>query len=105
MIQPYLLTLNAVVCLLIIFRIVTYRRNGAPHKPHAAWFAWFLLVACFAVIVRTLTGHYSHADWAEFLINVSLLIAVCSTSGNVNKLFFRSRASGSTQQGGKDGKQ
>lgn len=89
MIQSYLLTLNAVVCLLIIFRIITYRRNGAQHRPHAAWFAWLLLVACFAVVVRTLTGHYPRADWAEFLINVSLLIAVCAASGNVNKLFFK----------------
>lgn len=105
MIQSYLLTLNAVVCLLIIFRVVTYQRNGAAHRPHAAWFAWFLLVACFAVVVRTLTGHYAHTDWGEFLINVSLLIAVCSASGNVNKLFFRSQDGRNPQRGEEDGKQ
>lgn len=89
MIQSYLLTINALVCLFIILRIAIYRRNGSKHRPRAAWFAWFLMVSCFAVFVRTLTGDYIHADWSEFLINVSLLIAVCCAGGNVSKLFFR----------------
>lgn len=90
--QSFLLFCNVIVCSLIILRVLAYRKNGAKHNTRAAWFAWVLLVACFAVIVRTLTGSYLNIDWAELLINISFLWALMVAKGNVNKLFLGSES-------------
>jgi uncharacterized membrane protein len=87
--QTVLLSINAVACGLIAVRLLMYRRHGAVHRMVGAWFAYALIVACAAVVIRVVTGHYPFADWAETLINLTLCAAVYTARGNVMHLFRR----------------
>jgi len=85
--------LNVVFCILIIFRIVIWRRNGKRYRPFISLLAWLLVVSCAAVIMSLLSGYYRVADWAETLINGLLCTAVYYSSGNIAHLFkFRMKS-------------
>jgi hypothetical protein len=84
--QILLLNLNAIVCFLIVIRLMTYRRGNSRHRPVAAWFAYVLIVACAAVFLRIVTGSYHKADWAETLINVIMCASLFAAKGNVMRL-------------------
>lgn len=84
--QILLLNLNAIVCFLIVIRLMTYRRGNSRHRPVAAWFAYALIVACAAVFLRIVTGSYHKADWAETLINVIMCASLFAAKGNVMRL-------------------
>ncbi|QHA85554.1 phage holin family protein [Serratia rhizosphaerae] len=86
MLNNYLLIVNAITCAVISARMILYRRNGATHRPIAAFFAWLLIVASASVTIRILTGDYHYANWSETLINVGFCVAVMSSRGNVMTL-------------------
>lgn len=87
--QTVLLSINAVACGLIAVRLLMYRRQGAAYRFAGAGFAYALIIACAAVVIRVVTGHYLFADWAETLINLTLCAAVYTARGNVMHLFRR----------------
>ncbi|WP_140918196.1 phage holin family protein [Limnobaculum xujianqingii] len=82
-----LLTLNVVICLLIIIRLATFRRRGKSHNQTQSYLSYFLIVACFVVIVRIVFKQYVYIDWAETLLNSVLCIAIYAARGNVSELF------------------
>lgn len=84
--QILLLNINAIVCFLIVIRLLTFRRGKSRHRPVAAWFAYVLIVACAAVFLRIVTGSYHKADWAETLINVVMCASLFAAKGNVMHL-------------------
>jgi hypothetical protein len=86
MLNDYLLIVNAITCAVIAGRMMMYRRNGATHRPFAAFCAWLLIVASASVTIRILTGDYHYAKWSETLINVAFCVAVIAARGNVMNL-------------------
>ncbi|MFP2241376.1 phage holin family protein [Pseudescherichia vulneris] len=84
--QEIVTWLNFTACLLIFIRLMTYRRKSTHYRPIASFVAYFLMIACVGVMVRTCTGHYSDADWGETLINIFLCIMLFMAKGNIMTL-------------------
>lgn len=94
--QIVLLNINAIVCILIAIRIFTFRRGQSRHSWVGSSFAYVLLVACIAIVVRIITGEYTKADLAETTINLTLCISLYQSRGNVMHI-FRKRESHADQ--------
>lgn len=95
--QILLLNVNAIVCFLIAVRLFTFRRGEKQHNWVGSVFACILIVACFAIAIRIITGEYHKADWAETAINITLCISLYRSRGNVMHI-FRKRESHADQQ-------
>lgn len=83
--------LNSVISIVIVGRLLAFRRDGATHRPIAGWIAYLTIVACASVPIRTLLGYFVFVDWSDILIKLLLCIAVLRTRGNVMQLFKISR--------------
>lgn len=86
-----LLLIDALSCAVIATCLGTYQRNGAAHRPLAALFAFFLIVACGSVTILIMTGVYTVANPAETAINVALCISVLSARGNIMRVISRGK--------------
>ena len=84
--NDYLVLIDTLSCLLIVLRLLAFRKQGRRHRPVAAWLAWLLIVACGSVVIRSLTGLHVRGNWGETLINVALCMAVFGARGNVMRL-------------------
>lgn len=78
---------NAVLCGVIVVRLLTFRRESATHKPAGSWLAYAIIVICASVPIRVAYGYHVSTDWADLLIKILLCGAVLKTRGNVMQLF------------------
>lgn len=84
--NDFILTLNALVCFLIVLRLAAYKRNGAHYRLIVSICAWLLMVSCGSVTIFVLTGVYRNASIPETAINLAMLVAVWSARGNITRL-------------------
>lgn len=78
---------NAILCGVIVMRLLTFRRESATHKPAGSWLAYAIIVICASVPIRISYGYHVSTDWADLLIKVLLCGALLKTRGNVMQLF------------------
>lgn len=79
--------INALLCGSIVVRLLTFRRQGATHKPAASWLAFVVIVICASVPIRVAYGYHVSADWSDLLLKSIFCAAVLKTKGNVMQLF------------------
>ncbi|MGC0808969.1 phage holin family protein [Pantoea agglomerans] len=79
--------INALLCGIIVIRLVTFRRESATHKPAGGWLAYAIIVICASVPIRIAYGYHVSTDYADLLIKILLCGAVLKTRGNVMQLF------------------
>jgi hypothetical protein len=84
-----LIYLNAIICGLIAMRVISYRRQGATHRPLASLLAYLIAVASGGVAILNGCGYGTPAPGDVFLHAV-LLAALIATRGNVVELFHSS---------------
>ncbi|EFB6316070.1 phage holin family protein [Escherichia coli] len=89
----FLLLLNSIICGLIAFRVLLFRRDGARHRWWGGWLAYLLIVVTASVPIRTFYGDYGSADWSDVIIHGVFLAAILKTRGNVVQIFKISRSS------------
>ncbi len=80
-------SMNIMIFILMIFRIITWRRLTSRHKPLYSWIAWLLCMCGFIIITCLILGHYRVAEWAETLINAVLCCSLFYNGGNIADLF------------------
>ncbi|EJL90282.1 phage holin family protein [Pantoea sp. GM01] len=78
---------NAILCGVIVMRLLTFRRESATHKPAGSWLAYAIIVICASVPIRISYGYHVSTDWADLLIKILLCGALLKTRGNVMQLF------------------
>lgn len=78
---------NAILCGVIVVRLLTFRRESATHKPAGSWLAYAIIVICASVPIRISYGYHVSTDWADLLIKILLCGALLKTRGNVMQLF------------------
>ena len=59
--QPFALfgvwpLVQLVACLVIVLRLLTFRRGASRHRHGVAWVAWWLIVVCTITAVKLLCG-------------------------------------------------
>lgn len=80
-------TINAVLCALIAFRLILFRRGDASHRPYAAVLAYLVIVAAGAVPLLTMLGSAPLVSFPQLLFNAVLCLAVFAVRGNLVELF------------------
>jgi len=89
--QRALLIAHLVMSLLVIGRLMFYRKKHARHKVHMSFVAYFLLVAYGWTAIRILTGEYlSPVDWSDLAVNAAVLVAVFCAKGNIARFLMAS---------------
>ena len=82
-----LFIVQALLCALIVLRLLLFKREGAAHRPWASRLAYVLIVLAGAVPIGVLFGRN---DWVLVALTgiVALLcLAVFAVRGNVVELF------------------
>ena len=81
-----------VACLVIVVRLLTFRRGVSRHRHGIAWIAWALIVACTATAVKLVCGIRPPPGPLETLLTVVLAVGVLIHRGNLAHLLRAPRA-------------
>lgn len=82
--QKLVLASNALVCLLIVVRLMFYQKKGRYRFFYSA-LAYLVILAAGWVTIRICYGQYSGADPAELLLNTAFCLAIWGAGGNIAK--------------------
>lgn len=85
-IHVYFAYFNAVICLFIAGRLMTYQRNGANNRVLVSISSWLIVSASLASAALTFTGKYMFVHPSEIVINVAFCVAIWCTKGNLAKI-------------------
>jgi hypothetical protein len=70
-------------CVVIVLRLLTFRRGDARHRHGIAWVAWLLIVAATATAVKLLCGIRPPPGPLEALLTVMIAALVLIHRGNL----------------------
>ena len=85
--------LNAILCMSIIWSIVTYQRHGSPYRWFPSVVAYILCISAFWQVLRFVT-HHPACD-SVLIGNLVIALSLHQYHGNVAKLIgYRYRKAG-----------
>lgn len=87
--QSILLNINAVVCLIIVVRLMTFQRKGAPRKWLGAGLAFIMMVCAGSIFILIVAEKYGHATISETILNCVVCINVMVSRGNAMQIVGR----------------
>ncbi|OZP65182.1 MULTISPECIES: phage holin family protein [Enterobacter cloacae complex] len=76
---------NAVVCLLIMFRLMFFNKTGKSYRRGVSLFAYLIILSAGYTAFRIIHGDYMQVDPGEFMLNATVCIAVWLAGGNLAK--------------------
>ncbi|WP_181872779.1 phage holin family protein [Billgrantia montanilacus] len=77
---------TVIAALVIIARIITFRRNGSRYRPGVAFLAWLAVAACTWIAVRIIAAGEPEAWWLA-LVLAALAALVLRCRGNLAHIF------------------
>lgn len=77
---------TVIAALVIIARILTFRRNGSRYRPGVAFLAWLAVVTCTVIVVRIIAAGEPEAWWLALLLATTAAL-VLRAGGNLAHLF------------------
>ena len=83
--QKLVLYANAVVCLLIVVRLMFYQKKAGSYRFMYSLLAWLVIVSAGWIAIRIFYGDYIGADPAELLLNFSFCLSILGARGNIAK--------------------
>ncbi|HKT28795.1 phage holin family protein [Dyella sp.] len=84
--------LQLMACLVIVLRLLTFRRGHSRHRHAIAWASWLLVVACTTTAVKLLCGIRPPPGPLEALLTVALAILLVIHRGNLAHVLRAPRA-------------
>lgn len=81
-----------IACLVIVLRLLTFRRGVSRHRHGVAWVAWLIIVACMATAVKLLCGIRPPPGPWEALLTVAIAALVVIYRGNLAHVLRAPRA-------------
>lgn len=79
-------------CLVIVLRLLTFRRGTSRHRHGMAWAAWLVIVACTATAVKLMFGIRPPPGPLEALLTVVIAVLVLIHRGNLAHVVRAPRA-------------
>lgn len=70
-------------CLVIVLRLLTFRRGDSRHRHGMAWLAWTYIVICTATAVKLVCGIRPPPGPAEAMLTVALAVLLLVHRGNL----------------------
>jgi hypothetical protein len=77
---------QGVACLVIVLRLLTFRRGASRHRHGFAWGAWLLVVACTTTAVKLLGGIRPPPGPLEALLTAVIAVLLLIHRGNLAHL-------------------
>lgn len=77
--------ITLIAALVVILRLLTYRRRGSRYRPGISVIAWLYIVGCTEVIAEILTTGAPRDTWGAILLPV-LAVMLLFTGGNIAHL-------------------
>ncbi|MGK0735900.1 phage holin family protein [Yokenella regensburgei] len=74
---------NAVVCFLIMFRLMFFNKAGKSRRFGVSVFAYLIILAAGYTAFRIVRGDYLWVDPGELMLNASVCVAVLLAGGNL----------------------
>lgn len=75
-------------CLVICLRLFTFQRRGARYRPVMSFWAWLLMVLCFAMMVKLALNEFPcRVNPLMATVGVWLAWMALSAKGNVANFF------------------
>ena len=84
--QLLLMDANAIVCLLIMVRLMFFRKEGKRHRLSVAVLAYLVILAAGFNAFNILLGHYVQVNLGDLLLNSVICMAVWLARGNLAKV-------------------
>ncbi|MCS2155487.1 phage holin family protein [Scandinavium sp. H11S7] len=84
--QVFLMDANAIVCLLIVIRLMFFSKAGKRSRFGVAFIAYLLILAAGGTAFRILMGQYVHVDPAELVLNSVMCAAIWLARGNLARV-------------------
>ena len=84
-----LLNINAMVCFLIMLRLMFFRRNGSRFRPGMAWVAYAIILASGFIAFSTWLQYYTSVHPAELILNITVCVAIWQANGNIARIAVR----------------
>ncbi|WP_395263264.1 phage holin family protein [Enterobacter hormaechei subsp. xiangfangensis] len=84
--QLLLMDANAIVCLLIMVRLMFFRKEGKRHRLSVAVLAYLVILAAGFNAFNILLGHYVQVNLGDLLLNSVICMAVWLAHGNLAKV-------------------
>ena len=81
-----------VACLVIVLRLLTFRRGISRHRHGVAWSAWIVIVACTTTVVKLLCGIRPPPGPLEALLTVVIAVLLLIHRGNLAHVLRAPRA-------------
>lgn len=85
-----LTTIDAVLCVVIVLRLVFYRRRGSRYRPVASLVAYLIAVAAGWVPILAVAGYLPPPELASVVLHAVLAVALLAARGNVVEIFHTS---------------
>ena len=83
---------QGMACLVIVLRLLTFRRGHSRHRHAIAWASWLLVVACTTTAVKLVCGIRPPPGPWEALLTVALAILLIVHRGNLAHVLRAARA-------------
>lgn len=83
---------QCVACIVIVGRLLTFRRGASRHRHGVAWMAWLLIVACTATAVKLVVGIRPPPGPLEALLTLGVAVLVLIHRGNLAHVVRAPRA-------------
>ena len=83
---------QCVACIVIVGRLLTFRRRASRHRHAVAWMAWLLIVACTATAVKLVVGIRPPPGPLEALLTLGVAVLVLIHRGNLAHVVRAPRA-------------
>ncbi|EOH0525695.1 phage holin family protein [Klebsiella aerogenes] len=84
--QTIFLDVNAIVCMLIVVRLMFFSKSGRRHRPAVAVMAYLIILSAGYIAFSILFGKYLQVDPGELFLNIGVCIAVWRADGNLAKV-------------------
>lgn len=84
--QLLLMDANAIVCLLIMVRLMFFRKEGKRHRLSVAVLAYLVILAAGFNAFNILLGHYVQVNLGDLLLNSVICMSVWLARGNLAKV-------------------
>lgn len=87
--NSFLLDVNAIVCFTIALRLMLFRRHkfSIPYHLGYSVFAYIMILINGTIVIRIMTGEYSHTDWSTVLNNIFICALLLRSGGCITNIF------------------
>jgi len=87
-----MITVNAVIYLAIILRLMFFDKSGMKYKPGVSILAYCIIISAGYVMVNSLYGIYEPPHAWEVILNLLFMIVVFKSGGNLSTAMKGARA-------------